>query len=72
MLHIKYPSSTRPVSEKKNFEVFISCSYVQTCDPLGRGKFCAKGHYMNKLGRGALGNATYQYQGSMPYSFREE
>ena len=44
-----------PVSEKKNFEVFIPCSYVQTYDPLRRGKFWAKGHHMNKLGRGALG-----------------
>ena len=50
-----------PVSEK-NFAVFIPCSYmyVQTCDPPGRGKFLAKGYHMNKLGRGALGNGTYQ------------
>ena len=50
------PSSFR----KNNFEIFIPCSYVQNCDPLGWGKFWAKGHHMNKLGKGVLGNATYQ------------
>ena len=32
-----------PVSE--NFEVFIPCSCVQTCDPLGRSKFSQGASY---------------------------
>ena len=33
----------------------------------------APGHYLNKLGRGSLGDATYQiYQGFRPCGFREE
>ena len=61
MQRIKYPSSTPSSIRKEEFEVFIPCFYVQTCDPLGRDKFWSKGHHMNKLGRGALGNAaTYQ------------
>ena len=28
-----------PVSEKKNFEVCLLCSYVQNCDPLGWASF---------------------------------
>ena len=31
---------------------------VQTCNPLGRGKFLTKGYHMNKLGRGEPGNTT--------------
>ena len=58
------------VSERKNFEVFIPCSYVQTCDPWGQGKFSAKGHHMNKLGRGALGNATYQISELHAFQFQ--
>ena len=32
----------------------------------------SKGHYLNKLNRGPLGDAIYQYQGSKPYGFRHE
>ena len=31
-----------PVSEKKNFEVCLLCSYIQNCDP-GAGPFLAPG-----------------------------
>ena len=30
------------------------------------------GDNLNKLGRGPLGDATYQYQGSRPYGFRQD
>ena len=44
----------------------------QTCDPRGMGQFWPKGHHMKNLGRGPLGEATYQYQSSAPASLREE
>ena len=31
-----------------------------------------QGHYLKKLGRGPLGDATYQYQGCKHYGFRQE
>ena len=40
------------VSEKRNFKVFLLCSYVSF--------LCFQGHHMNNLGRGPLGDATYQ------------
>ena len=48
------------VSEKKNFKVFLLCSYVSNLWPLGRGQFWPQGHYMNNLGRSPPGDATYQ------------
>ena len=59
-----------PVSEKKYSEVFIPSSYAQTCDPLEWGKFWAKGHHMNKLGRGALGKSTYQISKLHAFQFQ--
>ena len=48
------------VSEKKNFKVFLLCSYVSNLWPLGQGKIWPRGHHMNNLGRGPLGDATYE------------
>ena len=33
----------RPVSEKKNFEDGLLCSYVPTCDPRGGASFNTRG-----------------------------
>ena len=54
-----------PVSDRKNFEVCLLCSYVHSCDPQGRGR-----HHMDKFGIGPQGDAMYQI--STPFSFREE
>ena len=43
------------VSDKKFFHIF----YVKII-PLGRDYFWPKGYYLNKLGRGLLGEAKYQ------------
>ena len=48
------------VSEKKNFKVFLLCSYVSNLWPLGLGPIWPPGHHMNNLGRGPLGDATYE------------
>ena len=48
------------VSEEKIFKVFLLCSYAQTCDPRGGARFDLRGHTLNRLGRGPLGDATYQ------------
>ena len=34
------------VSEKKNFEVCLLCSYVQTCDPRGRASLIPGASYV--------------------------
>ena len=47
------------VSEKKNFKVFLLCSYVSNLWPSERDQFWPQGHHMNNLGRGLLGDATY-------------
>ena len=50
-----------PVSEKKNFENGLLCSYVPTYDPwVGPVLTSAWQHHMNKLGRGLQGDAIYQ------------
>ena len=38
----------------------------------GAEPFLAPGHYLNKLGRGLLGDGMYQYQGLKLYGFRQE
>ena len=51
MLHTKYQCSM-PVDSVK---IVSCCPYIslcKTCDP--------QGHYLNKVGRGLLGDATYQ------------
>ena len=48
------------VSEKKNFKVFLLCSYVSNLWPPVRGPIWPQGHHMNNLGRGPLGDATYE------------
>ena len=49
------------VSGKKNFKVFLLCSYVSNLwPPPGQGQFRPQGHHVNNLGRGPLGDATYK------------
>ena len=40
----------------------------------GESHFWPQGHYLNELGKGPLGDATYKfkYQGSKAYGFRQE
>ena len=38
----------------------IDISLCETCDPRGRPILWPQGHYLNKLGRGSLDDATYQ------------
>ena len=48
------------VSEKKNFKVFLLCSYVSNLWPPGWGPTWPQGHHMNNHGRGPLEDATYE------------
>ena len=50
---------SQKVSDGKNFEVGLLCSYVPSCDPRGGANIEPLGHHMNKLGRGPQGDATY-------------
>ena len=47
-------------SEKKNFKVFLLCSYVSNLWRPGRDPIWPHGHHMNNFGRGPLGDATYE------------
>ena len=47
------------VSDKKIFSCFPYICVCQTCDPWG-GVILAPGDNLNKIGRGALGDATYK------------
>ena len=47
------------VSDKKIFSCFPYINQHKTCDP-GAGPIWPKGHNLNKLARGPLGDATYQ------------
>ena len=63
MMHTIYQGSRFVVSDKKIFHVFpimIIISLCKTCDPLGGAIVWPNGHNLNKLGRGPLGDATYQ------------
>ena len=55
MLHTKYQGSRSHGSDKKIFSCFPYISLCKTCDPLVRHAY-----NLNKLGRGPLGDATYQ------------
>ena len=46
-------------SDEKIFHVSPYISLSKKCDPRA-GPFLAAGHNLNKLGRGPLGDATYQ------------
>ena len=59
------------ISDKKMFFMFSLYKPIKNVTP-GAGHFWPEGHNLNKLDRGLLGDATYQYQGSMPCCFRRE
>ena len=49
------------VSDKEIFSCFLLfISLCKTCDPSGLAIIGPKGHNLNKLGIGPLGDATYQ------------
>ena len=60
MLHTKYQGS-RPCGfiQEDSFMFFPISAYVKHVTP-GVGPFWPLGHNLNKLGRGQLGDATYQ------------
>ena len=59
-LHTKYQGSG-PCGFRQEYFFHISpyISLCKTCDP-GAGPFWPQGLNLNKLGRGPLGDATYQ------------
>ena len=72
MLNIKALSPV--ISDKKIFLHLPYISLCKTCDPRGGFIFGPRSQDYNlkKLGRGPLGDATYQYQGYRPFGFRQE
>ena len=61
-----------PVSEKKNFEHWLLCSYVLTCDPRGRASFDPRGIIWTNFVEVHKEMLYNKYQSSRPSSFREE
>ena len=57
-------------SEKKNFEISFFVPLFQLVTP-GQAQFSTQGPHMKKLGRGPLGDSTYQNQSSARSSLRE-
>ena len=60
------------ISEKKNFEVWHLCSYVQTCDPRSRATFDSWGMIWSNLVNVYKEMQHAKYQSSMRSNFREE
>ena len=67
--NIKVPCLS--VSERKNFEVGLPCSYVPSCDPWGRANFDPKGIIWTKLVEVHKEMLYTKYQSCRPSSFRE-
>ena len=60
MLYTKYKSFKLSSFRKKEFWNFLSLFLCSSLWPPGQAQFWPQGHHMNKLGRGPLGDATYQ------------
>ena len=60
MPYIKYQSSRPSSFREEEFCNFLSLFLCSNLWPPGQAQFWPKGHHMNKLGRGPLGDATYQ------------
>ena len=59
MLHTEFKAPESSSSEEEDFQVYF-ISETKTPPPTPQGHFGPKGHHLNKLGTGPLGNATYQ------------
>ena len=67
-----YKAVCLPVSEINNFDVsffFPTCMF-QIVTPLVRGQFWPKGHHLNKLGSGPLGDGTYHISKLYAFQFQ--
>ena len=60
MLHTKYQSSRPYGFRQEDVFMFPYISLRKTCDPGAGHFFLPQRHNMNKLGKGPLGDATYQ------------
>ena len=60
MLHTKFQASEPSGSKEEDFLIYSIHFYGSNLGPLARGHLGPWDLHLNKLGRGALGNATYQ------------
>ena len=68
MLYTRFQAPASSSSEEEDFKYI---SFLNPRPPPPQGHFGPKGHRLNKLGRGPLGNATYHIiKGPRPISFR--
>ena len=59
MLHAKYQGSMPYGFGQEDFSCFLYVSLCKTFDPQGGAIFGPMEIYLNRLGRGLLGDATY-------------
>ena len=71
MLYTKNQSS-KPGSEKKNFECCLLCSNVQIADPRDGANLDQGGIILTNLVEVHKEMLHTKYQSSMPFSFQEE
>ena len=72
-LHIQNIKSLRlPVSEKKNFEDWLLCSYVPICEPRGRASFDPRAIIWTNFVEVHKEMLYTKYQSPRSSSFREE
>ena len=60
VLRTKYQCSRTKSFRQEDFLMFPYISLCKTCDSWGGDIFGPRGIILNKLGRGLLGDATYQ------------
>ena len=60
MLHTKFQASKPRGSDVGDFKYFYMYFYDSNIGPTARGHLGPQDLHLNKLGIGALGNATYQ------------
>ena len=59
MLYTKFQASEPSGSEEEDFLIYFYAFLLLNLGPLARGHLGPWDLHLNKLGRGALGNATY-------------
>ena len=67
MLHNKFQAPKPNSSGEEVCQVYF---IFEPKTPQPQGYFGPQGHYLNKLGRGLLGNLLTKYQGPRPRAFK--
>ena len=72
MLHTEFQATKPSGSEEKSFEYFSLYFNHLNLGPLAQVHLGTWDLHLNNLGKGPLGNATYQFHASKPSGSEEE